>query len=355
VNKWISFGVIFLALLLLAVFVYNNLEIYPETVYQPPSRQVQVNDFFALEQWLSRTGHPVRTVKQGNAARIMAAPEKTVYVQAAVFDWDGAREPLKNWMEAGGFLLVSLEYPPEEEALETFLADFGIRVEMAPSGDSDEEGPESEPEDPYPVPDFDQGLLFSAPEGTELIKEGEAVRLVRAAAGAGGLAVFGLPWFMENDYLEREANARLAWELTGARTGESPGLLFIRGKGQVKSLFGKVADRGNLLPPGLSALILIVLGFWMVIPRFGLVFQEHDSPGRPPGDRFLAEVRFLKKYGALDSYAKTYVRELRLKLRDRAPPPELEHIEAALHTGRTLPYKDLVRYLHILGTMMEKL
>lgn len=360
-NKWIAPGLVVLALLILAVFAYTSLEIYPTTVHRPPSRQVQLNDFFALEQWLSRTGHPVRTVKQGNAARIMAAPEKTVFVESGAFDWEDAGEPLKAWMEAGGFLFVSVEEPPDAgEALEIFLADFGIRADFVPSP-PDSEGEYLEPDaEDLPLdflPDFDQGLqFFVTGEAGLTIKEGEIIRLVRVALGEGGAVFTGPPWFIENDYLEREANARLAWDLTGARTGEgNPGLLFICWKRQVKSFFGKLAARGNLLPLGLSALILIALGFWMVIPSFGLVFQEQNSPGRPIRDRFLAEVRFLKKYRALDTYGKVYVRDLRRKRRDRVPDPELDRIEAALNTGRSLPYKDLVRYLYILETMMEKL
>jgi hypothetical protein len=347
-------GIVALALLILVVFAVTSLEIYPATVYRPPSRQVQINDFFALEQWLSRTGHPVRTVKRGNAARIMAAPEKTVFVESGAFDWKGAGEPLKAWMEAGGFLFVSVEEPPDEgEDLEIFLADFGIRAGLVPfSPEPDEEGPL-----PDFLPDFDQELQFFVTGETGLtIKEGEIIRLAGVNLGAGGAVFTGPPWFIGNDYLKREANARLAWNLTGARTGEeNPGLLFIRWKRQVKSLFGKLAARGKLLPLGLSALILIALGFWMVIPPFGLVFQEQNSPGRPIRDRFLAEIRFLKKYRALDAYGKIYVRELRRKLRGRVPAPELDPIEAALNTGRPLPYKDLVRYLYILETMTEKL
>jgi hypothetical protein len=374
-NKWIAFGLVFLVLLILAVFAYTSLEIYPVTVQKSPSRQVLVNDFFALEQWLAKTGHPVRTLKRGNAARIMGAPEKTVFVQADVFDWDGAGEALKSWMEAGGFLLVSLEYPPEEdeeEALYAFLESFGIYAAWSNddaeadevSGDEEYEEAENDVAEPLMVdtPDFYSLIQFELSEAarvsaytlTEQRLDEELIRLVQIPLGAGALTLTGPPWFMENDCLGRDVNARLAWDLTGARAGDGhPGVLFIRGRGQVKSLFGRLADRGNFLPLGLSALILAAIGFWMVIPRFGLVFSEQNSPGRPIRDRFRAEIRFLKKYGALEMYLELYLREIKRRLRGREPEPEVEAVEQALRKKGRLSYREIVRSLQILE--MERL
>jgi hypothetical protein len=43
----------------------------------------------------------------------------------------------------------------------------------------------------------------------------------------------------------------------------------------------------------------------MVIPVFGIVFEDKQRLSRPLKDRFTAEVRFLKKYHALDYYLKS--------------------------------------------------
>lgn len=377
-DKWTPLGIAALFVVLLAIFAYTNLEIYPRTVYKPPSRQVLANDFFALETWLAKTGRQVSMVSGGDVSRITGASEKTVFVQSSAFDWNGAEAPLKNWMAAGGFLVVSLEPPlDEDEELNAFLAGFGVSAGV--SGDSgggdsgsipgeedaggiDETPPLSDPPpDLDALPDFDGLVQFTITEETGepvfTIKEGGAIiRLIQIPVGAGALTLIGRPWFMENDYLGGEANARLAWDLTGARAQEdNPGLLFIRGRGKVKSLFGKLADRGNLLPLGVSTLALIIVGFWMLIPPFGLVFQEQISPGRPIRERFLAETRFLKRYGALETYLETYIREIRRKLRGRKPAPELERIEKSLGERKHLSYRDIIRYLRNLETMMERL
>ncbi|MDR0623533.1 MAG: hypothetical protein LBG10_03800 [Treponema sp.] len=362
------------ALLLLAVLAYTNLEIRPRTVFVPPSREARVNNFFALEKWLARTGHPVRFLKRGSPGQITGAPEKTVFLQASVFDWEDAAEPLKNWIAAGGFLLVSLEPFHEDAALDAFLAGFGIEPAVFENPAADAAAGAEEEHDggggleyeeappPEPVPDFDQLVRFTVSEETAppvfTIKEGEdIIRLVRVPLEAGAAVFTGRPVFMENDYLEREVNARLAWDLTGGRTGDNPGLLFIRGRRQVKSLFGKLADRGNLLPLGLSLLLLIITGFWMVLPPFGLLLQEKEPSVRPIRERFLAEIRFLKKYHALETYLEAYIHEIRRKLRNSqgnkgAFPDE---VEKTLKTRGRLPYKELIQNLQKLGTMMERL
>jgi hypothetical protein len=56
----------------------------------------------------------------------------------------------------------------------------------------------------------------------------------------------------------------------------------------------------------------------MVVPVFGLVFNEKQRNARPIKERFLAEVRFLKKYRALDYYVKIYRRELKRDLQETA-------------------------------------
>jgi hypothetical protein len=175
------------------------------------------------------------------------------------------------------------------------------------------------------------------------------------------VTVTGEPLFMYNNYLEEgDLNARLSWDVTAAAQGESDntGILFIRSKRIAKSLFGKLADQGNFLPLGLSIFILVMTGFWMVIPSFGLLFREDDLSVRSLKsikERFLAEARFLKKYHALETYLEIYLREIKAKMRDQRPGPELESIENILKKGKGLSYNDIIRSLKICQTIMERL
>jgi hypothetical protein len=122
---------------------------------------------------------------------------------------------------------------------------------------------------------------------------------------------------MQNLYIDRELNARLAWELTGGGDRENRGLLFVRGRRIVRGLWGNLVERGNLLCLVLPFLALTAIGFWMLIPAFGRVRKDAEPPGKPLRERFLAEARFLKKYRGLDLYVGIYIHELRSRLRRR--------------------------------------
>jgi hypothetical protein len=374
-------AVIIFVLITLGILAYANLEIYPRQVPVFPSRDVIANDYFALERWLAKTGHPVRVEKRGNLFRIVSGAEKTVFIRASACAWENAETILMPWIERGGFLVISLEYDFYDNNLTGFLAGLGITEDDYTSEESENNDqqetadtltgagdPSDNPAEAAPVPDFDRSIRFfidktktaDAGAGIFTIKdESGDIRLARFPLGEGALVVIGSPLFMFNRHLEREINARLAWDLTGGRaSAENPGLLFIREKRVTKGLFGKIADRGNFFPLAASALILIILGFWMVIPVFGLVFSERQSRARPIRERFLAEIRFLKKYNALQSYLETYIRELKLRGREN----DIAEIEDALQPdrhglskGKTVKYRDIINGLRKLESLTERL
>jgi hypothetical protein len=385
-NKRIgTFVLIVLALIALGLLAYTSLEIAPRKVPVPPSRDVLANDYYALQKWLAETGHPVRLKSRVNPAAITAGAEKAAFVQADLCKWEEAEKILRPWMEDGAFLVITMKDPPADEDLAAFLAGFGISAEAYPPADGSPgageiseggSGREEEYRDGGPdiFPDFFRDLRFHIAAGNEmnlapgfgLTRAGEGpsgaagpftmkdrfgdIRLIRVPLGKGALTVLGRPRFMFNNYIRRDINARLAWELTGALAGrENPGLLFVRGRRAAKSLFGKIADRGNFLPLVISAALLVILGFRMLVPSFGPVFKEKKNTARPIRDRFLAEIGFLKKYHALDSYLAVCVREISQRQRGREEDEridrEIETIEGALARGRPLKHGELIRSL----------
>jgi hypothetical protein len=120
---------------------------------------------------------------------------------------------------------------------------------------------------------------------------------------------------MMSDYLEKEANVRLAWELTGAKDSGGRGIGFVRVKRTQNSLYKAFGAKGNLVFVIAAGLVLVVTGFWMVIPLFGQPKKDRERPGRPLRERFLAEGSFLKKFGALETYLEAYIREIQFKSR----------------------------------------
>jgi hypothetical protein len=154
-------------------------------------------------------------------------------------------------------------------------------------------------------------------------------RLVTIPLGEGAITISGWLAFLTNRNIGEAPNARLAWELLGSRKGA---VLFISYEEHDRDFWGNLARRGDLVPLGVSLAVLLVVGFWMLIPRFGVVRDETPLPGKPIRERFLAEARFLDRHGALEAaYFPAYTQESARKSQNGAGEnPELEELKKVL-------------------------
>jgi hypothetical protein len=402
------FGLILAALAILGIFAYTQLEIYPRTRRVEPSREVRGNEYLALERWLTRTGRSLRTEPWGSPTMVLAAPERTVFIQSSVFYWSGdTGDLLLPWIEGGGVLIIALDTPWYEDA-DGGLAPFLARLGMARTHRGDQSIRPVNPEDP----DFDWDTAFFVPgdggdalpgETLALTDQGGTIRLIRRSLGRGSVAVTGIPYFMHNFRLEKHQNAVMTWNLfsagfsgdfstgkagitraagtTGA-AGENPGVLLIRGKQTVRSFWGRLADRGNFTFLVISIPLVLVIGFWMVLPRFGPALRDGEDPPKSIRERFIAEGRFLQKYGALDAYLEVYLREIKLRLRGRGGGgeeegpeelaarllkigqgknrpglslPDIQTLTEALRPGKRRGSREFVKNLIVLQTILEYL
>jgi hypothetical protein len=278
----------------LFVLIFNFfLEISPVTKYSPPSREARVNEYLALDRWLAGMGIPVRVENSGDLLMLSQAEEKNIYIQASLFDWtDEAVNYLVSWVEKGGTLLLVLDYPVwwrDEEPI-ILLDKFGISAEeILPSRNN-------------------------AVEARNGVTRSEQVK-----RGRGKIVALQDSNFMRSIHLDDESNIRLAWALFASEQDNAEsGWLFIRGKAKVRGLLGTIFQQGNFAVFLVAVLVLLVVCFWAVIPGFGLVKWDNEKSYRlslrPLRERFLAEGRFLKRYGALDFYSQTYVREIKRQL-----------------------------------------
>jgi hypothetical protein len=375
------FAICAAALAVLAILAYTRLEIYPQSRPRLPSREALANEYLALDRWLGETGHPVRIESRGNTKSITSASEGIVFLQASLAGWRDLSFPvLEPWLAGGGRLILSLDapwYEDEDEDLAAFLLALGLRREQLE--DIPGPFPEDQPEDtggaeagpeeaagemsedpPLETPDFDGYVILTLAEEPEVSRgiltmedPPGVIRLAAIPVGEGSVTVTGDPYFMQNLYIDREENARLAWELTGAGDGENRGILFIRGKRIIQSLWGNLAERGSLGCLIAPILVLLGIGFWMVIPPFGRAQREEERPGKPLRERFLAEARFLKKYRGLDLYAESYVRDLRSRLRQRGYGED--EIAGMLPPKPGPGYRDFVQFRQAVETIWERL
>ena len=364
-KRLIIFLVVIVILTALGYVIYTQFEIYPEKKPTAPLREVRANNFAALERWLVSTGHDFRIEKRSNAGQIAQAQENTVVAFAAFCNWNNASGILLPWIERGGNLLICVDdWFDEGTELAQFLCETGITIADPYSIEKPELPENLKAWNESPVPNLDRDICFliadNAADGKiSIIRDNNGyIRLAQLTLGTGSLSVTGKPYFMYNTWLNTERNAVLAWQLTGAQMEENPGLLFIRDRHIARGLFGKIAERGNFPPLLVSVLLLVICGFWMVIPQYGAVYSEKKTTARPLRQRFLAEIRFLKKYDALESYLHTYLSWLKPRLsRVNPDEEEIRLIEQALQNPgqKPLKYRDLIKALRKLQTFTERL
>jgi hypothetical protein len=310
VNPRVLFIIIALIMGFAVLFCITQLERVPFEKHISPSWEASSNPHLALERWMNAVGLAYRFLDAGDISLLLAAPEKTVFIQASSFDWTGSGEnddpeQFKQWVKDGGHLVLSVD--TENWRLNGLLEEFGI---IRYSG-SAEPAPEDEPENPYNL-HWEEGFrVAEQKEGVEdiavLWKYG-GIRLVHFSLGKGSFTVMGQPRFLEFFALKERDNADLTWNLL-FKPGKTGGILFFWGLGPDRHFFGALFDQGNPLAFFAAALLLVISGFWMVIPLFGRNKPVRKLPGKALRERFLAEGRFMKKYGALDTYLEIYRQE----------------------------------------------
>jgi hypothetical protein len=312
-----AFGLAILGIL--AYICWLNFEVENYEKWVPPGPEARSNSYLALDRWLNRTGHPVRLADSGDYEALEAAVEQTIFIQATLFDWSSeAVDFLLSWVENGGILVLAFDYAGllDDEYPAELLERLEIRAARS-SQNYHYAGSE---------PRLDRYIVFEVPAENQdalVIKDNEGlIRLVQVRKGKGKITVTGDIWFMHNSYIKEPPNARLAWNLLAERPASpagEPGVFFIRDfrdwrrRGET-DLFGEIFKRGNLFAPLVSAALLIVVGFWAALSVFGVVREDGAKPGKPLRERFLAEGRFLKRFGALNSYLAAYQGEIKRKL-----------------------------------------
>jgi hypothetical protein len=351
-KPWLIFVIIFVFVLAAGVLCYSLFEIVPSTRRVEPSQEAKSNSFLALDRWLSGTGHPIRVLTGGNLDTLLRSPEKTVYVEDSCFFWTGdipdgeeSGEMISEWIREGGNLVVSLNKSRTDWRLAQYLESLGIEsydfMEELNSGDEGEdprEGTEetAEQEDAAndassgvaererPSLDWNISLKVDKTPETDRVRvittdRKKIIKLVTLYRGKGTITITGTAYFLYSHSLDKQVNAELASALLAEPDTQSggKGILFIRGIAEERRLFGGLFERGDPRPLIAAALLLIILGFWMVIPSFGRYQPISERPGKPLRERFLAEGQFLKKYGALDKYREAYERELEQHCRAR--------------------------------------
>ena len=282
-NHLIGFSVVLLVLLLAIIFLWQILEIHPSYRVHQPSLEARNNSYLALDRWLEQNGFSVRINNYGSLSSISSARENKIFLQSSLVFWTlDLNEYLKNRVYEGAYLVISID-PRQEIVLQSLLDDFGINTEEIISGN-----------------------------------------FIKAQIGEGYIIVTGESDFLMSNNIENNHNAALAWNIFFAPFLENVnysnnksenGWFFVRRITQLpeQGLIGNLFSEGNFTILLLSAAVLLIIGFWAIIPMFGFVKKEKIKPGRPLKDRFLSEGLFYKKHRGLNFYRDLYLREIKRK------------------------------------------
>ena len=312
---WFTLGLALFGLITL--IFYNLFEIVEDVTYFPPSREAQINEYLALDRWLTREGYKIRVLNTGNINTLKTANEGTILIQPELFNWDiESMDYLEQWVEEGGSLILPISYYrnwSNNEGLTIFMDRLGVEADIAFDIPQDISNADHIYLNENDTPSFGRNIRFLAPIDQDAIiftDENDAIRLLQLSRGNGKITVSSRPRYMTNTFLNEEINARLTWYLLAG----AEDILFIRGERQVQSIMGRIFELGNITAIILSAFTLVVLSFWSVIPLFGVVKENEEIPGKALAERFLAEGLFLSRYKALDQYRARYFREIRRRL-----------------------------------------
>jgi hypothetical protein len=379
-NYGTFIGIAASALIIIAIIAVTQLEVYERTKWERPSSEIRSDNFYVIGKWLGESGHPVRFRPRLTGIENLSPQEGALFIQASLFDWEKGEDVLLPWVREGGALLISIDAP--ESAPEQLLEDLGIKLWYSAADESNddsntvedsEEDLEDGLEDDEFFPVYDRDIAFEIMEQytkrESLILRGPegAIRLIRIPLGKGWLTVTGECYCMYTRYLTRhltrhlsghlsnKANIGAAWEFTGGLLkAERPGMLFIRGRRAAQGFLGALLERGNLAAPVVSALVLIFIGFWMVIPVFGIPLAEVRKRRSSIVDRFSAEARFLDHYGALRTYLEVYLRELHRR-DGRELGQDVKEVEHALAAGKKPGRRKMAVYLKNLMSALERI
>lgn len=287
----------------IGALAYNYLETYTITRNLNPNREARRNNFLAMERWLRKTGLSFRSNESININKLSDVKDKVVILNSWINVW-GNTDEIIPWVIKGGCLVLCLDDFNLKKS-ETFLSGFGVKIiETDYLNKNVITSPVSFSSYlSFEILELESG--FNTKNINTIIDDDDIIRLVEIPLGNGMITVLGEPIFMYNHFIEEKENAYLTWRLTGEQIiDNNKSILFIRpyDTNLSKGLFGTIMEKGNLIPLIVSMFILIFIGFWMVIPGFGLVFAYKQRNSRPIKDRFAAEIRFLKKHNALDYY-----------------------------------------------------
>jgi hypothetical protein len=354
-TYFIPFVVIFAVLALLIGLFFTFFKIEHYTKYIDSSDEAKKNKYLAMDKWLKNTGHPVLIHEKGSIKEITEADNKNIIIFASsITDFTTAEfDKLYNIVIDGCNLILFLD-GPQNNLTDDFISRFDIECKFFKDFSDDEDEDKNDNNDNkdnkdtekkknnkiitvegadktvpakniYAQSNFDKQTYFRLLNEVEYLYDDEYselkdndghTRLVKVNLKSSVFIVSGIPYFMKSLLLKK--NNSLAWSISGAL--DNGGFTIIRSKeaaaGETthdyyaEGFWDLFTQNPAYKTIFFAVIAVIIVGFWITLPSFGKVLEERTLPGKPIKMRFLSEIRFLKRYGALRLYLKPYTDEI---------------------------------------------
>ena len=325
-------SVLGLAFLVLVGTWFNaKFEQVPSEKWTPPGKEARQNPHLALQRFLAAMGRPL--TRADNAAFLDRLPAGGVLIldsQRRAHMTPDRVKRLLRWVEAGGYLIVAAEEPAIEDPV---LAFFQVNCGCQPGDDKTpaavKEKPPKPPASiavtiPGAVRTLDVDFSYSGLTPAAIQPEwragaaGYADQILHFRHGAGNVTMLSrLSGMLGNQTIGHRDHAELLWTLieTYQPDRSRPLTLVTR---LVTTKLGQwlLASAWTAL---ISALALVALWLWAVVPRFGPPRPENAGGRRELGEHLAAIGRYVWRLGGLDHWLETAREAVRSRLALRHP------------------------------------
>jgi hypothetical protein len=325
---------------LIGLWLASHLEQVEVDHWTPPGQEARHNPFLAMTRFLDRIGRPLH---QAGDMGLDALPPGGVVLldaQRRTQLTPARTQGLLDWVKRGGYLIVAAEAPGvKDPLLEFFQVDCGCG-----SNEDDAESPaESQTENAaataIKAPRRPESVSVSVPgtarpllvdysyrqlETGDKEPEWEAgaadypAQILHFRHGTGHVTVLAsLAQLFDNQHIGHRDHAELLWTLLETYQpdhGRPVTLLTHLGRITLWDWLTQTA-----LPATLSAVVLLALWLWSVVPRFGRTLPAVAPARRELREHLAAIGRYVWRVGGLDHWLETARESCRERLAQRHP------------------------------------
>ena len=330
-TLYLSLGLAALALLGTLWFLSNFVQVETQ-VWVGPSAAARSNPYLAAMRFAQRLGFQARLEEE--PARLQAAPSGRTIVLPARRAWLGEARA-QAWLraiESGGHLIVEAEPARSRDPLLDRLGIARRDTEPAPASRFEAEWPGS------------QAPLRIATAGNQVLELGRApadivvadargVRLASMRHGAGRVtAMTGLQRF-DNRHIGADDHAELLRRLLAL--GPAGEVLVVR-VAEAPPLWDWLL--AHALPLLIAGTLMIALGLWRTLPRFGPVMAAPEPARRELLEHLRAAGRFAWKHAGRASLLAAAREQVERHIAQAAPrlahlPAQRRYAELAAQLG----------------------